>query len=116
MTRRHPTVHQLKAAPRWYSDVVTGDKHVEVRRDDRGYQAGDKLLLREWSAGTGYTGRSIAATVDYVLRSQADVGPELGSPGIAAGFVAMAIACAWETEQDERQQLRAAAGAMAVRA
>jgi hypothetical protein len=46
---QHPaTVHQLKTWPSYFQPVWTGEKTFEVRFNDRGYQAGDVLDLREY--------------------------------------------------------------------
>lgn len=60
--------HELKILPEYFEAVVSGCKTFEVRKDDRGFQAGDYLLLREYEGGD-YTGRGIRVLVTYVLRS-----------------------------------------------
>lgn len=79
------TLHELKIWPTYFDAVVDGAKTFELRRDDRGFRAGDMLLLREWNPNTNsYTGRSVRCRVDYLLA---------GSPefGLLRGFVVMAI-------------------------
>jgi hypothetical protein len=41
------TVHVLKTLPNYYDAIERGEKHFEVRRDDRGFQRGDELVLRK---------------------------------------------------------------------
>lgn len=41
-------VHELKIWPQFYSRVANGSKTFEIRNNDRNYQAGDKVILREW--------------------------------------------------------------------
>ena len=41
--------HVLKTHPRHLDAVARGDKTFEVRRDDRGYQVGDTLILRAYT-------------------------------------------------------------------
>jgi len=41
-------VHELKVVPPYFDALVSGAKTFEVRRNDRGYQRGDLLRLREW--------------------------------------------------------------------
>jgi hypothetical protein len=85
-------LHELKTWPDFYPAVVDGSKPFEVRRDDRGFQVGDVLWLREWEpgdpareefgeglGGSGYTGRHCLRRVTYRL----DLG-WLGSPGLVA--------------------------------
>ena len=37
--------HKLKTWPVFYDAVARGEKTFEVRKDDRGFQKGDKLVL-----------------------------------------------------------------------
>ena len=61
-------IHDLKILPEYFSAILSGDKTFEVRSvKDRTFQMGDELKLREWLAGTGYTGRELAVKVTYVL-------------------------------------------------
>jgi hypothetical protein len=86
-----PTVHKLKIAPRWFDAVSYGAKPFEVRRDDRDYQVGDVLVLREWIEyhwtpwGGYYTGRSVMRRVTYVLRH------EDFPQGIAEGYCVLGL-------------------------
>lgn len=41
-------VHELKIWPQFYARVANGSKTFEIRNNDRGYQTGDKVILREW--------------------------------------------------------------------
>ena len=78
--------HEIKCWPQYYCRVVDGSKTFEVRENDRGYQPGDDVLMREWDPtivereqqiGTsevhwykeprGYTGRSVKFKIGYVL-------------------------------------------------
>lgn len=45
-------VHNLKCCPEPFSALKNGEKTHEVRVDDRQYQVGDVLCLREWDQGT----------------------------------------------------------------
>jgi hypothetical protein len=40
--------HELKCWPPYFERLLDGSKTFEVRKDDRGYQTGDWLVLREW--------------------------------------------------------------------
>jgi hypothetical protein len=81
---RAPKEHDLKTWPEFFRHVWTGDKSFEMRENDRDFQAGDTLLLREWSKEKGYSGRSIRAEVTYLLGGR--------WPGLEKGYVVMAIA------------------------
>lgn len=81
------SLHELKTWPEYFEYVWDGSKSFEVRKDDRGYEKGDYLHLREWSpSGERYTGREVVAKVDYVMDGHE------GAPfGLEHGYVVMAI-------------------------
>jgi len=64
--------HELKCWPQYYEPVESGMKPFEIRQNDRGFQVGDKLVLREWvledyCPDTGYyTGRECTLTITYM--------------------------------------------------
>lgn len=64
--------HELKILPEYFEAVVSGEKRFEVRKDDRGYEVGDALLLREIgrSAEAPYTGREVEVDVLYIYRGE----------------------------------------------
>lgn len=57
--------HELKIAPRWFNDVQSGRKNFEIRRNDRDFNVGDYLLLKEWERGK-YTGRELTRKIQYI--------------------------------------------------
>lgn len=81
--------HELKTLPVYFDAVARGDKTFEVRKNDRDFQTGDTLVLREfdpakvrlsppWAPGSepegwvdntrdGYTGETIERVISYVL-------------------------------------------------
>jgi hypothetical protein len=67
------TVHELKSWPEFFTAVESGEKTFELRRNDRNYQVGDVLVLREWKPNIHgddegeYTGRSCRRRVTYVM-------------------------------------------------
>lgn len=75
------TTHELKTLPAYFDAVWAGGKTFEVRYDDRGYQRGDQVTLREWdrtkscdctgshhtTACARYTGREVTATIGHVM-------------------------------------------------
>jgi hypothetical protein len=61
-------IHELKTWSEYYSLVEDRVKNFEVRLNDRDYQVGDVLVLKEFSAGTQrFTGRSVRRSITYVL-------------------------------------------------
>lgn len=77
--------HELKTWKIFFEEVVSGRKIFEVRKNDRDFQIGDMLILKEWdSQKQEYTGRKIARVVMYILQG--------GQFGIEDGFIVMSIA------------------------
>jgi hypothetical protein len=59
-------VHELKTWPEFFNDIVNGNKPFEVRKDDRGYRAGDILRLREFDpCKEEYSGREAYRRITY---------------------------------------------------
>lgn len=82
--------HDLKTWPAVFAATLAGRKPFEIRRDDRGYEAGDVLRLREWDPEREqFTGREVWRTVTYVMRL-ADVP---GGAGLAEGYCLLGLAC-----------------------
>ncbi len=78
------TTHDLKTWPEFFDAIKSGDKTFELRKDDRGFRAGDFLRLKEWlPTDKRYTGREITAQVTYIM-----AGPSFG---IERDHVCMAI-------------------------
>lgn len=75
--------HELKTWPVFYADVVSGRKPFEVRKADRPFQEGDVLILREWSTGSGYSGRYCFRRITYILPG--------GDFGVAADHVVLGL-------------------------
>ena len=65
--------HELKCLPGFFREVWTEKKKFEIRKDDRGYRSGDRVLLREFD-GEQYTGREVMADILYILRGCPEYG------------------------------------------
>lgn len=63
---REPKTHEVKLVASWWNDITSGKKRFELRKNDRGYKVGDKLLMQEYAAGA-FTGRTIMADITYML-------------------------------------------------
>lgn len=75
-------VHQIRLAGNYYDLVASGTKTFELRKNDRGYRAGDHLELMEFKDGRN-TGRMIKAEITYILEDYS---------GLEDGYCIMAIA------------------------
>ena len=56
-------VHELKTWPSYFHDVVTGQKTFEYRKNDRDFQQGDLLLLREFDPNRGEKGEYLSGEI-----------------------------------------------------
>ena len=67
-----PATHLLKIAPANFERVRNGNKTFEIRKDERGYQKGDIVVLNEYdrslhtTEGYKYTGSAVSAVIGYV--------------------------------------------------
>ncbi|WP_195966793.1 ASCH/PUA domain-containing protein [Clostridium sp. 1001283B150210_160208_E6] len=59
-------VHELKILPLYFTQVKNGEKTFELRKNDRPYQVGDTLVLREFD-GKNYGSRIMTKTITYIL-------------------------------------------------
>ena len=73
------TEHELKTWPTPFAAVCEGRKRFEFRFNDRNYQVGDLLMLREWNPADGtYTGEEVLVEVLYILRDSECLSPQPG--------------------------------------
>jgi hypothetical protein len=86
--------HILKTLPDYWDAIERGEKTFEVRRDDRGFQKGDVLVLRrlkksyggawvEDRRDTNNTPRELRRKITYVLTG--------GQFGIEPGYVVLGL-------------------------
>jgi len=67
-------IHVLKIHPKYFTDFLYKRKNFELRKDDRNYQVGDLITLREYDNGA-YTGREIKnLLICYILRDCPEFG------------------------------------------
>lgn len=82
--------HNVKLAASWWNDVTSGKKRFELRKNDRGYKVGDKLLMQEYAAGA-FTGRSILVDITYMLEEYS---------GLTEGYAILGIELLKVSETD----------------
>lgn len=63
-----------KVLPKYFEQVIMGNKNFELRKDDDDVQVGDVLILEEWAPNSGRTGNIAVKTVTYVLRHAQEYG------------------------------------------
>lgn len=76
--------HTLKCWPAYFGAIRRKEKNFDVRRDDRGFQKGDTVILREWQPGTvdgRYTGNDEHRKIKYILTG--------GQFGLEPGYVVL---------------------------
>lgn len=59
--------HELKITPQYYKPVLDGEKTFEVRKNDRNFSVGDKIILREYENGEYTQSKDIHANITYIL-------------------------------------------------
>lgn len=60
-------IHNLKINKEFFSPVVEQIKTFEIRRNDRGFQVGDKIELNEWDdRNKEYTGKKVNGEITYI--------------------------------------------------
>ncbi len=78
-------IHHLKTWKIYFQEVWNENKLFEIRKNDRGFQQGDLLILQEFDfLRQILTGREILCLVKYIFNSNGDFGLE-------EGFCAMSI-------------------------
>lgn len=75
-------LHELKIYPKYFDAVLNGSKLFEIRKNDRNFNVGDNIFLREWD-NIKYSGRTILAEITYILNDN--------FVGLADGYVAFGI-------------------------
>jgi glyoxylate utilization-related uncharacterized protein len=84
--------HDVKSWPDFFAPVLNGEKVFELRKNDRNYQPGDYIHLREFDDRAGkYTGRSLTKKITYVFTS---TGPGAITPyhGLSQGYAILSLA------------------------
>ncbi len=89
------TTHTLKTEAPYFDAVERGEKTFEVRRDDRGFQRGDKVILERMHDESSWNLDSSADpqifTVGWILTG--------GQFGIEPGYVVFSLEPAKQDQQ-----------------
>lgn len=83
--------HTLKCNADYWDAVSNGDKTFEVRRDDRGFQKGDTLILQKWDAVKHRYVMHYTNNRPYEIRKKIKYVLTGGQLGIEPGYVVMAL-------------------------
>ncbi len=76
--------HHIKCWPIYYESLRSGIKNFEVRKDDRNYKEGDKLVIGEYDPEKcNYSGSYIIKEITYKLNG--------GNFGILPGYCVLGI-------------------------
>lgn len=76
-------IHYVKCESQFFEDVIEGYKPFELRKNDRNYEPGDDIVLREYDKDKQeLTGREHRVTITYMLE---------GYPGIEPGYCILGI-------------------------
>lgn len=78
-------VHELKVWPEYFHSLLNGTKAFEVRKNDRDFQEGDILILREYDpiVDEYCVGEPLKKRITYVLNG--------GSFGIEKGYCVLSL-------------------------
>ena len=75
-------IHSVKCTEPYFSDVKSGKKNFELRKNDRNYQVGDDIVLNQYVDGK-LTGKIVKKTISYMLE---------GYSGIECGYCILGLA------------------------
>lgn len=86
------TKHELKCWPEFFDAIEEGSKPFDLRRNDRKFKVGDKILFRRFNDKTAqYTGAQLERRITYVMEG---IGPGCITPvmGLARGYCILGLA------------------------
>ena len=90
--------HVLKTLADYWDAVARGEKNFEVRRDDRGFQKGDVLVLRRMEWRERLMGRKeLVETRDNLSNARREIRRKVtyvltgGQLGIEPGYVVLGL-------------------------
>jgi hypothetical protein len=66
-------VHRVKSWSMFFTDILSGERTSDIRRNDRRYHVGDYMLLQEYNPVQGsYTGRVQTVQITYIQGSKSN--------------------------------------------
>ena len=75
--------HELKLTEPFFSEVFTGNKNFELRKNDRDFNVGDILVLYEFDQRTRkYTGLYVRKQIKFILKDY---------PGLEEGYCILGL-------------------------
>ncbi len=82
--------HDVKSWPDFFGPIVEGRRTHELRRNDRGYAVGDRMLLREFDPRIQqYTGRT--ATVEITSLTSGENPCAVSDQGLHPDFCILSV-------------------------
>lgn len=90
--------HSIKCWQPYFNEISEGRKNFEIRIDDRGYQKGDELLIREFDNSSSFNcyvapdgSRTGIAAQAQTVRRKIDFVLTGGKFGIEPGYVILSF-------------------------
>ena len=90
--------HELKTWPDSFEAIRRRSKKFELRLDDRSFEVGDLLVLKEWDPSTGYSGRELDRFVTYKLSAGT-------YPGLLDGYCVLGLGVTDEELEELTERL-----------
>ena len=85
------TTHELKSWPQHFAPLMNGEKSFELRKNDRDFQVGDMLRLREYDpVSKTYTGREEWREITYLIKGYG-YGASQPMHGLQRGYVVLGL-------------------------
>lgn len=82
--------HELKSWSQFFRPIVAGERTHELRRNDRDYRVGDRLLLREYDPSMGtYTGSHCEVAITSI--TSRDVPCAVSDQGLDPDFCILSV-------------------------
>jgi hypothetical protein len=76
--------HELKTWPIFFSPLRNGVKTFDIRKNDRDFQVGDRVIFNEYDqTNDRFTGRIVTRHITYIMQG--------GQMGLPEGYVIMAL-------------------------